>query len=400
MLTSAIGFVQNVQLVCFAVIFVLMARQDRRNGCLRWLAAGYLCGAVGAVFDLADPLLPHWLGWTIGCVAAPAAYGCLHAGMVEFLGRGRHSRWASVAICAACLALFPLWAQEPGGIDRITSFEDLCLGVQTALSAWVLLGAREDETVWPRRVMGAFLSAYAAVELARVAVFALTGRTPDSVAPWIEVASGVVYVVSCSVLPLGFIWMMNARLHAHMARQVTTDPLTEILNRRGLQMAAEVELARYGNGRQDFALVLADIDHFKRLNDVYGHAGGDQVLRDLAALFRAVARESDAVGRLGGEEFVLLLPGMQSAGAVRLVERLREATQRMRILLGEGDVALTVSYGVTVSAGRSGLSWKMLLEEADEALYAAKNGGRDRCVVYAGVAQIEAPGFEALLGTA
>src|SRR6202034_1972027 len=124
------------------------------------------------------------------------------------------------------------------------------------------------------------------------------------------IASGMVYVVSCSALPLAFIWMMNSRLLLHLNRQSMIDPLTEVLNRRGLQAAAEVELARYERSRQDLAVAILDLDYFKLLNDRYGHSAGDSVLCEFSVFLRAMVRETDIVGRIGGEEFVLLLPNV------------------------------------------------------------------------------------------
>ena len=108
--------------------------------------------------------------------------------------------------------------------------------------------------------------------------------------------------------------MMNARLLVHLNRQSMIDPLTELLNRRGLQAAAEVELARYDRSGHDFAVVVLDIDFFKLLNDRFGHPGGDAVLVQVSLFLRNQVRETDIVGRFGGEEFVLILPGLGGSG--------------------------------------------------------------------------------------
>lgn len=264
----------------------------------------------------------------------------------------------------------------------MSTLQDFVLAVQTALSSIVLLTTRDDETLWPRRVMGAFLGFYSTVEFARVGVYLATGVLPDRAAPWVETASGIVYVVSCSVLPMNFIWMQNARLHAHMARQMTTDALTRLLNRRGLNAAGELEVARYTREGRDFAVTLMDIDHFKQLNDTFGHPGGDQVLGEAAWLLRSLVRKSDTVGRLGGEEFVILLPGTPAAGAAKLVENLRVALERHTFSIDGQNVNITASFGLAVSAGRSDLTWESLLSEADQALYRAKNDGRNLCRLY------------------
>ena len=399
-LSTSVLYNQNVQLVCFGVLLLLMARQDRRNRSLRWLAAMYISAMISAVFDLGDKFFPHWIGWSVSNLAVVAVYGCLQAGLVEFLGLGRRSRWLSVVLFAGCLVVFPILAMGDDGLNRIFTLQDLSLCVQSWTCVWLLMSSKERETLLPRQVMGGFLGIYSVLEMARVAVYAVTGKMPDVAAPQLEVASAMVYVAACSMLPMAFLWMMNARLHAHMARQMTTDPLTEVLNRRGLEAAGEMELARYERGRREFAVVLADIDHFKRLNDAYGHAAGDLVLREMARILRGEMREMDGIGRLGGEEFVLLLPDSDVDEAVRVVERLREAMARKRFALGGDLVAVTVSYGMTVSAGREGLSWAGLLHEADVALYAAKGAGRDRCVMYEVGPRMDVGVFEALLGTA
>jgi diguanylate cyclase (GGDEF)-like protein len=320
-------------------------------------------------------------------IAAPVGYACIHAGIVDFLRRGLRTRWISVALVLGCLLVFIFWSLSLSksfapGMDRISTLQDFALAVQTALSSLILFPSGESETRWPRNVMGIFLCFYSAVEFARAGVYLATGVLPDRAAPWVETASGIVYVVSCSLLPMNFIWMQNARLHAHMGRQLTTDPLTQILNRRGLKNAGELEVARYMREGNDFAVAVMDVDHFKRLNDTYGHPGGDQVLSEIAWLIRSLVRKSDTVGRLGGEEFVILLPGTPPAGAAKLVEDLRLAVNRHAFSIDRREVSITASFGVTVSGSRKQLTWDDLLNEADQALYLAKRDGRNLCRVH------------------
>ena len=384
MLTAAIGFVQNVQLACFAIVFILMALHDRENRSFRWLACAYCAGLIGGVFEFARHLVPAWVSVPISMIAAPAGYACIHCGVVHFLKRAWPTRWVSFAFVVSTFVAFLFWspslAHSFGPVmDRMATLQDLELAVQTALTSIVLLSTWDEETRWPRRVMGTFLSVYSGVEFARVAIYIISGVLPDRAAPWIENASGIVYVVSCSVLPLNFIWMQNARLHADMSRQMTTDVLTHLLNRRGLTQAGEMEVARFLRERRDFAVVLMDIDHFKRLNDSYGHSAGDQVLSETAWLLRSLVRKTDTVGRLGGEEFVILLPGTLAAGAAKLSENLRLTIEAHDYLIDGRKLHITGSFGVALSAARSRLAWETLLKEADQALYQAKRDGRNLC---------------------
>ena len=145
------------------------------------------------------------------------------------------------------------------------------------------------------------------------------------------------------------------------------DPLTGVRNRRDLTEL----IAEHAN----VALLVCDLDHFKRVNDRYGHEVGDTVLARFGELLRELARDSDVPVRLGGEEFCMILPHTDHAGAVAAADRLRtETARRMRELVPEG---LTVSVGVAVTS-RGVLDARGLLAAADRGLYAAKQAGRDR----------------------
>jgi diguanylate cyclase (GGDEF)-like protein len=396
MLTYAIGFVQGVQLACFAIVLGAMALQDRGNKSLRWLALGYLSGFAGAMLALSGHwhpgghALPRWLSMGLLKEAAPIGYGCFYAGVADFVRRGIRVRWFCLALVLGALPFFLSWSVT-GHWSASATLEDALLTVETGLTAILLLTTSDPGTRWPRRTMGAWLAVYSAVECLRVAVFLDTGRLPGQVAPWAEEASGTVFVVSCSVLPLAFIWMMNTRLLSNLSRQSMIDPLTELLNRRGLSAAAEVELARFARTGHEFAVVVLDLDFFKLLNDRYGHAGGDAVLGEFSVFLRGMIRETDVAGRIGGEEFVLILPGLGAITAFSAVERLRVAVAEHAFQVGSRLTRMTASFGVTVTRGRSGLTWEMLQHEADLALYAAKAGGGNVARLYDESLSVEGP---------
>jgi diguanylate cyclase (GGDEF)-like protein len=169
----------------------------------------------------------------------------------------------------------------------------------------------------------------------------------------------------------------NARLHGIVERQALVDGLTGIANRRGCEDALAHEIARAGRMGTPFTLVVADLDDFKRINDVHGHEAGDDVLREFASVLRLTLRESDLAGRWGGEEFVLLLPGTDAKGGAQLAERIRSALRERSFHGRDGAV-----FGVTCSFGvaqlRPGDGDRRLFGEADRALYQAKRLGKDR----------------------
>lgn len=383
MLTGAIVYIQNVQLICFAIVFAAMALHDRENRSLRWLAFGNAAGLVAGVLQFGEHVLPLWASLGLGFACPLVGYACFYVGLALFAKRGLALRWVSIAMLAASLPVF-LSGFSYHHLDISSTVQDLGLAIQTTLSLWLLLTTRDRDTLWPRRAMAAFLAVYSAVEYARVGVYLATGEMPFRAAPRLEFASAVVYIISASVLPLAFIWMMNLRLTGHLLRMALLDPLTRLMNRRGFESACVAEVVRSARYRKDLALVIADLDHFKRLNDTYGHAAGDIVLCGAAAIFERTLRQSDTVGRLGGEEFVFLLPNTGWNGAVELVERVRAALELQQFQLGGGGVAVTSSFGIALSAGRAELSWETLLQEADIALYAAKRAGRNTARVYNG----------------
>lgn len=163
-----------------------------------------------------------------------------------------------------------------------------------------------------------------------------------------------------------------------LAEQAVTDPLTGLRNRRGFLAEAEAALARCARAGQAAAVVMVDLDRFKSINDRHGHPAGDAVLRATAASLRAGLRAGDVAGRLGGEEFVLLLPDADLDAAIATADRLRAALTAAVPHPGGGRV--TASFGV---APVEGLDVSPALSAADEALYRAKQGGRDRVEVSA-----------------
>lgn len=159
-----------------------------------------------------------------------------------------------------------------------------------------------------------------------------------------------------------------------------TDSLTGALTRRAVdaRIAAEISRSqRYGNA---LGVIMVDIDHFKRINDRHGHGAGDLVLQSVVARMRSILRNVDVIGRIGGEEFLVLLPETTAAPAVCVADRLRSALETHEIGWGETRLTITCSFGVT-SLGSRDRDQASLMARADTALYAAKRQGRNRVVL-------------------
>ena len=169
----------------------------------------------------------------------------------------------------------------------------------------------------------------------------------------------------------------NARLHRIVELQALVDGLTGISNRRQCEEALTSEISRADRLGTPLTLVLADLDDFKAINDLHGHATGDDVLREFAAVLRATVRDSDLAGRWGGEEFMLLLPGADAVGGAQLADRVRTSLME-RSFVGQEGAAVSVTCSFGVAQHSPGLDERDLFAAADRALYRAKREGKNR----------------------
>ncbi|GAA4233087.1 GGDEF domain-containing protein [Actinomadura meridiana] len=171
--------------------------------------------------------------------------------------------------------------------------------------------------------------------------------------------------------------LQRSLMHQQLQAAARTDAKTGLLNAAAWQREADTELSRAQRTHGAVALLLIDIDHFKRVNDTHGHLMGDQVLVGVASTLCHQLRDYDVVGRFGGEEFVVLLPGADTVEACRVAERLRGRVRRLAVPAEEGTVTVTVSVGVALFRTH-GDDLLELLTAADLALYRAKSSGRNR----------------------
>ncbi|MCP2365627.1 diguanylate cyclase (GGDEF)-like protein [Nonomuraea thailandensis] len=203
----------------------------------------------------------------------------------------------------------------------------------------------------------------------------------------VELCLGVIVSIGCG-LNLGLlilalppvVLLQRSLLHAQLQAAARTDAKTGLLNAAAWQREADTEIVRARRTGDTLALLIIDIDHFKRVNDAYGHLVGDQVLVGVASMLRSQLRDYDVVGRFGGEEFVVLLPGADIDEACQVAERLRVRIGHMAIPVDDTLVRVTISAGVALMSVH-GDDLIDLLTAADLALYRAKELGRDRVCI-------------------
>jgi len=173
-------------------------------------------------------------------------------------------------------------------------------------------------------------------------------------------------------------------MQSQLIRYAETDSMTGCYNRRKLFDIAESELDRARRYQYPMSVLMCDLDHFKNINDTYGHAVGDMVIKRFAAICQKVLRKQDALGRVGGEEFSIILPHTDADEAIQLAARIQqELASSQGVKADEQDIAVTVSIGITqLSADTS--NFDELLHESDKAMYEAKHAGRNCIKVYLG----------------
>lgn len=377
-----VEMMQDVQLVAFAIIFGLMAFGRRDNRMLRITFYSLLVDGIAGIIDLFGPHLPAWLAYGVNYAASPFSYGMLNFAVAIFIEEGLWTRWISAGLVLAPIPFYILHASTPNSPAAITVV-DMALCVQTGITAWLSFQSREKSTAAPRAILGAFLAIYSATELYRVVIFFTLHRSADTIYPTMQFVTAAVYILSGSVLPLNVIWMINARMYAELESQVRIDPLTSAFNRRGLEEVAQREVAWLHRTGNDLAVAVIDVDHFKKVNDTHGHHNGDIVLTAIAACLRNSIRETDFLARTGGEEFAVLLPSTTPEQMHHVLERTRRDVQSKAIILNDGTtIHVTISIGASNSKRHTHATWEQLHREADSALYAAKDAGRNQILLF------------------
>ena len=311
----------------------------------------------GALVGFASLAFPHEPGMRVAAVAGVCGIALLVGILLTWEG-GRLPPWAFPAACYAAVVLITLGVYLSNDVDSPYAL----YYVLVAMFAAYFLALRHLLLLTPL------------VAAAYPVIVALLGGGDESGQRWL-VTTWTVVVVGA------FIVILRQRVHHLIGRlsdAARTDPLTGLLNRRGFHDFFDLELERSRRSGRPCALLMADLDHFKRVNDVLGHPAGDERLRKFARLLEAGKRRIDASARMGGEEFVLLLPETDEHGAYVIAERLRH---KVRDAFAPEQIALTASFGVAAYPNH-GATADLLLHAADQALYVAKQLGRDRTAIY------------------
>jgi len=363
----------------FMTMLALVAARRGFPASIRGLelwAAGSCAQAVGAFLLTFRGVLPEWTPVLFGHSLLVLGQALMYHAIRRFRGDRPRPALVYTPVAFVLFGVMVYWLL----IDLIhvrAAIYAAGIFVPLALSVHLLLTGFRDRLRQP-----AMLTAAAFGTIAALLLYQAMNSAALEISMLDAVNFGYILFVALygglSVLAtFGFLLMANERLRSEIEHMATLDSLTEVFNRRTFTKLAEVELARTERSGGKASLVFFDMDRFKLINDLHGHATGDKVLLEFVRCTRQVLRRQDIFGRFGGEEFCLLLPETGLREALMVTERVRAATGAIRVNVAGKAVGCTVSAGIS-GTEIHGADLDAILRGSDKALYAAKRAGRDQ----------------------
>jgi diguanylate cyclase (GGDEF)-like protein len=371
------GFVSEAT---FAMTLALLAWSDRRTRGTRWLAAACALQLAAMAAHAVLPE-PSEISENAGSCLLVLFYFFVYLGLRWFVNRTRlRTMYGPIAVSVAMGLVLELGFQsERLALMAAHAASVVILGFTVAM----LLRPRVTALRTPAHISAALLMALMGVLTLRVLLgLHLVNANYTSLIGLAHQAT----TISVTALGFSFVGMFVAESKRRLHDESRIDALTGLRNRRAFEEIALREVQTADHESLPLTLLMIDLDHFKKLNDTWGHALGDRALRAFAGVLMTVTGNSDAVARLGGEEFAVLLPGRSARSALAMAERLRATVENLHLAEGEELVRFTVSVGLS-TLRRGELNPEAMMRRADRALYQAKRDGRNRVNMADGLTQ-------------
>jgi diguanylate cyclase (GGDEF)-like protein len=292
--------------------------------------------------------------------------------------------WLGLGLLAvqALVDLLVLYGGCPRQL-RVVLF-GLLASAQVMQTAKRLIGMARRGAGAPAWFMVALMAAFVVCNVVRSTAIAFGVLSRHHISYQVAVVTFCLYIAEALGMPFGFFWMTTTLWASRLEEMASTDPLTRVYNRRMFLQWCERELERSRERESGFSLLMIDLDHFKRINDEYGHRMGDEALCAVVESVQDAVRGIDVIGRWGGEEFAVLLPGAGANDALVVAQRVRRNVERISLAKPGGPmgrISLTVSVGVATYGGQAD-GVEAMLDRADGAMYEAKAMGRNRVMAF------------------
>jgi diguanylate cyclase (GGDEF)-like protein len=354
-------------------LLLLSWLQHRNIVALALWGAGFITTSIATTLIIvARGTIPDFWSIVVGNALLAVAYGILWSGARKFEGKKAAILLAllGAAVWMVACSIGSIYGRPEARATVIAA-----IAISYTLLALLELWRGRGDGGWRWPIMLLLLAHAAAVPIQIPLAGAWLHPNPSEVDLLTFVIFEGAFVSICSAYLFGS--LAKDRIAVTYLRASLTDPLTGVANRRGFFHTGERLLIRANHARQPTALLMFDLDRFKSINDTFGHQTGDEVLTAFCRLATSQLRPTDLFARIGGEEFVMLLPDMEENDALRLAERLRTAFEATSCTVGKHALSATVSVGVAI-ADRANPDLDALLKVADQALYRAKAAGRNR----------------------
>ena len=369
--TSTLYLVATMVAATLGAMLLFFGTQENFPA-LRWWGTAYLLGAVSvALSTLAGNMLGAMLSLALNAVGFAAC------GMVWNAARVFHGRKPNLPglLLGAMVWVAAVMMLKPEASAIRFMIGAAIVAIYATLTAAQLWSERRKtlQSRWPAIVVPVL---HGIVLMLPILLGGLLRPHDDAFASsiWVTVFSIELVLYAVATVFVIFMLVSERVVTAHKTA-ASTDPLTGMFNRRGFAEATSRVIEREANAGRPVTVLIFDLDHFKSINDRFGHSAGDEILKLFATVVRSTLRITDLSGRVGGEEFAALLPCPLEEGVIA-AERVREAFADSGIVVEDGPVETTVSIGV--AGGPAGTELEVLLAAADSALYQAKRNGRNR----------------------
>lgn len=376
----------SLTLMLFSLVFGLgmfaYSREHPKFSGIKTIGVGYFLIGGGCVLLGLRHFIYDFASIVLSNTAIIMGVVLIYRGLFNFLGISlRFERWLSPTLVLLIAAVLYFYTFHIPDVNRRIQAFSIAFAVACFIGASGLLQHREiHNRMVAKMLIGMFL--LVGVFFIFRLLWSFYEIPPDDfmkagLLSALAVIAGEFLVILSS---FSTIWMASDELQDELSEIARVDPLTGIYNRRAFDECCDIEFSRAQRSGTSFAIIMCDLDHFKKVNDEHGHHVGDEVLRRFTAILKDRIRQHDVVARFGGEEFVLLLPNNNTEQGLQVAEQLRAKTAATQITIGS-DISLTLSASFGVAHYCAGDSeWSAVLHRADNALYTAKKQGRNRVV--------------------